>query len=100
MGIGPPIAVTPRNRNGDQPTLATLGITKRESAEAQLLAALPEATRTRSLSFDAATGILAQRKGIVVRLHTPPGSYQSSQCNAVSRYAEDRSLRVTHVLEL
>ena len=46
-------------------------------------------------NYDAPTGILAQRKGIVVRRHTPPGSYQSSQCNAVSGYAKDRSLRVT-----
>ncbi len=54
------------------PTLSALGLTKRESAERKMLAALSEATRTRSLSFDAATGILAQRKGIVVRRHTPP----------------------------
>jgi hypothetical protein len=42
-GVGPPIAVTPRNRN-TPPTLEELGITKRESAEAQRLAALPQET--------------------------------------------------------
>lgn len=82
------------------PTLSALGLTKRESAEAQMLAALSEATRTRSLSFDAATGTLRAAKAIVVRRHTPPGSYQSSQCNAVSGYAKERSLRVTHFHEI
>jgi hypothetical protein len=33
-GIGPPIAVTGRDRNAP-PTLAELGLTKRESAEAR-----------------------------------------------------------------
>ena len=41
MGIGPVIAVTPRNHN-TPPTLAELGLTKRESSEAQMLASLPE----------------------------------------------------------
>ena len=49
---------------------------------------------------NATEGRYARARGILVRRHTPPGSYQSSQCNAVSRYAKDRSLRVTHVLEL
>ena len=49
-----------------------VGISWRESAEAQMLAALSEATRTRSLSFDAATGTLRAAKAIVVRRHTPP----------------------------
>lgn len=40
QGIGP-IAVTRENRNAP-PTLSDMGITKRESAEAQLLAVLPE----------------------------------------------------------
>ena len=39
-GIGPAIAVTGCDRN-DPPTLAELGITKRESSKAQKLAALP-----------------------------------------------------------
>ena len=51
------------------PTLSALGLSKRESAEAQLLAELSEATRTRSLIYDATPSTYAQRKGIVVRRH-------------------------------
>ena len=43
-----------------QPTLLTLGLTKRESAEAQMLAELP-----RSLSYDATAGTYAHARGIV-----------------------------------
>ena len=39
-GVGPKIVVTPRNRN-DPPTIKEIGVSKRESAEAQRLAALP-----------------------------------------------------------
>ena len=46
-----------------QPTLLTLGLSKRESAEAQLLAELSEATRTRSLIYDALAGTLRAKKG-------------------------------------
>ena len=50
-GIGPVIAVTPRNHNAP-PTLAALGLTKRESAQAQKLAALPEETFAKIQSAD------------------------------------------------
>jgi site-specific DNA-methyltransferase (adenine-specific) len=53
MGVGPPIAVTRGNRNGQivtQPTLRELGISKRESSEAQLLAAAPDIEREAIIS--------------------------------------------------
>ena len=77
------------------PTLSALGLSKRESAEAQLLAELSEATRTRSLIYDALAGTLRAAKAIVERRPTPPRNKQFLWRAQETGYAKGRWSRET-----